>query len=275
MLNGHNDIIKYKAEPAEMPFPQSLFTDSRLLLGTAQYPSPTLMQQAIAKAQPAMVTVSLRRQGSIEGGAEFWQMVKQTGVPVLPNTAGCRSAKEAITVAQMSREVFATELIKLEITGDDYNLQPDPFALLEATTELINQGFKVLPYSTDDLVLCQRLVEAGCQVVMPWGAPIGSGKGLLNPYALKTLRARLPDVFLIIDAGIGSPSHACQAMELGFDAVLLNTAVSQAADPVLMAGAFSQAVAAGRAAYLAGQMQSRETASPSTPVLGTPFWQQS
>lgn len=275
MLNGHNDTIKNKIESSEMSYPQSLFKNSRLLLGTAQYPSPKLMQQAINTAQPAMVTVSLRRQGSIAGGAEFWDLVKQTGVPVLPNTAGCRTAKEAITVAQMSREVFATELVKLEVTGDDYNLQPDPFALLEATTELINQGFKVLPYSTDDLVLCQRLVEAGCQVVMPWGAPIGSGKGLLNPYALKTLRARLPDVHLIVDAGIGSPSHACQAMELGFDAVLLNTAVSQAADPVRMAGAFRQAVQAGRDAYLAGQMQSRETASPSTPVLGTPFWQQS
>lgn len=246
---------------------------SRLLLGTAQYPSPAIMQEALAVAKPAMITVSLRRQGSMANGGGFWDLVKHTGIPVLPNTAGCRTAKEAITIAQMSREVFSTPLIKLEITGDDYNLQPDPFALVEATTELHSQGFIVLPYSTDDLVLCQRLVEVGCKIVMPWGAPIGSGQGLLNPYALKTLRARLPDTLLIVDAGIGSPSHACQAMEMGFDAVLLNSAVAHANYPIQMASAFSKAVVAGRQAFLAGRMQVRETACPSTPVPGTPFWQ--
>ena len=152
--------------------------------------------------------------------------------------------------------------------GDDYNLQPDPFALLEAARELISQGFEA--YCTDDLVLCQKLVHAGCRILMP-GAPIGTGKGLLNPYALKTLRERLPEVTLIIDAGLGLPSHAAQALELGYDAVLLNTAIAQATQPSMMAKAFQQAVIAGRYAYESGAMQERDLAQPSTPVLGTPL----
>lgn len=247
---------------------------SRLFIGTAQYPSPEIMQQAIVAAKPGMVTVSLRRQGSQQMGKAFWDLVKQTAVPVLPNTAGCHSVKEAVAVAQMSREVFETDWIKLEITGDDYNLQPDPFALLEATEQLHQLGFKVLPYCTDDLVLCQRLVDLGCQVIMPWGAPIGTGQGLTNPKALETLRVRLPNTQLLVDAGIGAPSHACQAMELGYDGVLLNTAIAQARSPVDMAKAFAEAVSAGRRGYLAGTMATKQLASPSTPLLGTPFWQQ-
>ena len=167
--------------------------------------------------------------------------------------------------------MFETDWIKLELIGDDYTLQPDTLNLVQAAEQLIQQGFKVLPYTTDDLVLCQRLVDVGCQAVMPWAAPIGTGKGPINPYALRTLRERL-DVPLIVDAGLGLPSHACQVMEWGFDAVLLNTAVALAQDPVGMAGAFADAVCAGRNAFLAGAMTPQEAAQPSTPVLGTPFW---
>ncbi len=248
----------------------------RLLLGSAQYPSPEILQQAISAAKTEVVTVSLRRQSPHgDGGQAFWDMLKQCSVDILPNTAGCRSVKEAVTTAQMAREVFETNWIKLEVIGDDYNLQPDPFQLVEATRELIQQGFEVFPYCTDDLVLCQRLVDAGCRIIMPWGAPIGSGKGLLNPYQLRVLRERLGPVTLIVDAGIGLPSHAAKAMEMGYDAVLINSAVALAGDPALMARAFTQAIEAGRMAYEAQPMPERDIARPSTPTIGTPFWHHS
>jgi len=144
--------------------------------------------------------------------------------------------------------------------------------LLDAAEKLIKKGFKELPYSTDDLILCQRLLDVGCEVLMPWGAPIGTGMGLMNPYQLKTLRERLPHIPLIVDAGIGAPSQACEAMEMGFDAVLLNTAVAKSQQPDVMANAFAQSITAGRSAYRAGLMEQRQTASPSTPVVGQPFW---
>ncbi len=249
---------------------------SRLLLGTARYPSPQVLENAVARARPCMLTASLRRQGAggLDATQGFWPLLQKMGVPVLPNTAGCHSLQEAITTAEMAREVFGTPWIKLELIGDDYTLQPDTLNLVAAAEQLIQSGFKVLPYTTDDLVLCQRLVDVGCQAVMPWAAPIGTGKGPINPYALRTLRERL-DVPLIVDAGLGLPSHACQVMEWGFDAVLLNTAVALAQDPVAMAGAFSDAVQAGRAAFLAGAMTTQDAAQPSTPVLGTPFWHHS
>ncbi len=257
---------------------------SRLLLGTARYPSPAVMEAAIRRAKPAMVTASLRRQnlkpghhegtGGDDTGNGFWALLRQLGVPVLPNTAGCHSPQEAITTAHMAREVFATDWIKLELIGDDYTLQPDTLNLVATAATLIKDGFKVLPYCTEDLVLCQRLVDVGCQAVMPWAAPIGTGKGPVNPYALQVLRERLT-VPLIVDAGLGRPSHACQVMEWGFDAVLLNTAVALSQDPVRMAGAFADAVDAGRAAYQSGAMAEQHAAQPSTPVLGTPFWHQS
>ncbi|MHA7600911.1 thiazole synthase [Alicycliphilus sp. T452] len=245
--------------------------ESRLLLGTARYPSPAALQATVQRARPAMLTAALRRQGSIEQGKSFWAMLKELQVPVLPNTAGCHSVQEAITTSHMAREVFDTPWIKLEVIGDDYTLQPDTLNLVQAAEQLVRDGFYVLPYCTEDLVLCQRLVDVGCQAIMPWAAPIGTGRGPVNPYAMQTLRQRL-DVPMLVDAGLGLPSHACQVMEWGFDGVLLNTAVAQAADPVRMAGAFADAVAAGRAAHLAGAMQPRESAQPSTPVLGTPFW---
>jgi thiazole synthase len=171
----------------------------------------------------------------------------------------------------MARELFDTRWIKLEVVGDEYTLQPDPFELLEATRTLVRDGFEVFPYCTDDLVSCRRLLDAGCRILMPWGAPIGSGQGLLNPTALRTLRARLPEAVLVVDAGIGSPKDAIQAMELGFDAVLVNSAVSQAHDPVKMARAFRLAVEAGRLGYEAGIMARQDMAVPSTPVTGQPF----
>jgi thiazole synthase len=249
--------------------------DSRLLIGTALYPSPQIMQDAIKASAAEVVTVSLRRQsfGGV-GGQDFWQFIKDMNKNILPNTAGCHSVKEAVTTAQMAREIFDTHWIKLEVIGDDYNLQPDPFALLEATKELISQGFEVFPYCTDDLVLCEKLVQAGCQILMPWGAPIGTGRGLINPYALRTLRQRLKHVTLIVDAGIGTPSHAVQALEMGYDGILLNTAVAQANDPIKMAQAFKYGLLSGRAAYQGGVMPKRDLAKPSTPTLGTPFWNQ-
>ena len=247
--------------------------ESRLLLGTSRYPSPAVLEASVQRARPAMLTASLRRQGShsAESGNSFWELLRKLNVPVLPNTAGCHSAQEAITTAQMAREVFNTPWIKLELIGDDYTLQPDTLNLVGVAEHLVREGFYVLPYCTEDLVLCQRLVDVGCQAVMPWAAPIGTGRGPQNPYALQTLRERLP-VPLLVDAGLGLPSHACQVMEWGFDGVLLNTAVALSQDPVAMAGAFADAVAAGRAAHSAGAMAPQQAAQPSTPVLGTPFW---
>jgi thiazole synthase len=248
---------------------------SRLMLGTSRYPSPLVLEQAVHQARPAMLTASLRRQNISTADApnRFWDMLRQLDVPVLPNTAGCHSVQEVITTAQMAREVFQTPWIKLELIGDDYTLQPDTLNLVAAASQLIKEGFKVLPYCTEDLIVCQRLVDVGCQAIMPWAAPIGTGKGPINPYGLRTLRERL-SVPMIVDAGLGLPSHACQVMEWGFDAVLLNTAVALAQDPVAMAGAFAQATQAGRAAFLSGAMVEQASAQASTPVLGTPFWHQ-
>lgn len=244
---------------------------SALLLGTALYPSPAIMAAAIEAAEPALITVSLRRESAGGGGERFWAMLKELGVPVLPNTAGCHTAREAITTAEMARELFDTDWIKLEVIGDPDTLHPDALGLVEAARELTDQGFQVLPYCTEDLSIADRLADAGCRVLMPWGAPIGTARGLNNPYGLRALRARFPDLGLIVDAGLGLPSHAAAAMELGYDGVLLNTAVAKAGDPVAMAKAFAQAVEAGAAAYRAGPMPVRDMAAPSTPVLGQMF----
>ena len=245
---------------------------SRLLLGTSRYPSPAVLSEAVKASRAQVVTVSLRRESSGErAGQGFWSLIRELGVRVLPNTAGCHSVKEAVTTAHMAREVFGTPWIKLEVIGEDDTLQPDVFGLVEAARILSSEGFQVFPYTTEDLVVADRLLDAGCRVLMPWGAPIGSGRGLNNLFGLKALRAHFPDVPLVVDAGIGVPSHAAQAMELGFDAVLLNTAVAQAADPARMAAAFAQAIEAGVEARLAGPMEPRDMAAPSTPVIGTAF----
>jgi thiazole synthase len=245
---------------------------SRFFLGTAGYPSPLVLQRAIAASGAQVVTVGLKRQLAQDGAPhDFFALIRESGARLLPNTAGCRTGREAVALAQMARELFGTHWIKLEVVGDEYTLQPDPFELVQAASELVRAGFEVFPYCTDDLVTCQRLLDAGCRILMPWGAPIGSGQGLLNPHALRTLRARLPDVPLIVDAGIGSPRDAVQAMELGFDAVLLNSAVAQAHDPVAMARAFRLGIEAGRLAWEAGIMARQDMAVPSTPVTGRPF----
>ena len=248
---------------------------SRFLLGTAGYPSPKVLGDSIAASGSQVVTVGLKRQLSAAGDNGFVDIIrgalKTQGARLLPNTAGCRTAREAVQLAHMARELYDTNWLKLEVVGDEYTLQPDPYELVVAAEELVREGFTVFPYCTDDLVTCRRLLDVGCPLLMPWGAPIGSGQGLVNPFALRTLRERLPDTVLIIDAGIGAPSHAAQAMELGFDAVLLNSAVSQASEPVRMAGAFKQAVQAGREAWLAGVMAKQDYAIASTPVTGQPF----
>jgi len=246
---------------------------SRLLIGTALYPSPAIMQQAIRASGAQIVTVALRRESAGgKSGNNFWSLIRELDVAVLPNTAGCRSVREAVTTAQMARELFGTSWIKLEVIADDETLQPDVVGLVEAANILVKDGFEVFPYTTEDLGVAQRLVDAGCRVVMPWAAPIGSARGIINRDALKLMRARLPDITLIVDAGLGAPSHAADAMELGYDAVLLNTAIAKAADPVNMANAFRLGVESGRIAYEAGLMGPRDFASPSTPVIGTPFW---
>jgi thiazole synthase len=233
------------------------------------------MEEAIRLAEVDIITIALRRQAAkAQDSMDFWARIKSLGCHLLPNTAGCQSAKEAVMIAEMARSVFNTHWIKLEITVDDYSLQPNPFELITAAEELIRQGFEVFPYTTDDLALCERLVNLGCRIIMPWAAPIGSGKGLNNPFALKVLRQRLPQTCLIIDAGIGAPSHAAAAMELGYDAVLLNSAVALAASPPQMAHAFAKAITAGRMAFEAGIMPSRDFATPSTPIVGKPFWHQ-
>lgn len=239
---------------------------SRLFLGTAGYPSPEILKQAIVACQTEVITVSLRREG--QGGQAFREILKSLQVHILPNTAGCYSVKDAVTTAHMARELFATPWIKLEVIGHPDTLQPNPFALVEAAKILAADGFQIFPYTTEDMIVAEKLLDVGCQVLMPWGAPIGSGQGLRHLEALKQLRHYFPEVPLVIDAGIGAPSHAALAMEMGFDAVLLNTAVSQAANPVLMANAFHQAIQAGQHAYTAGLMPKREVAQPSTPLFG-------
>lgn len=245
--------------------------NNRLLLGTARYPSPESLRQSIQQSGVEIVTVALRRQTAGDG-RKFWDLLRSLNVAILPNTAGCRTAEEAVATAHMARELFSTSWIKLETVGDEYTLQSDPFALVEAAKILVAEGFDVFPYTTDDLVVAERLVSVGCKIIMPWASPIGSAQGIVNPAALKTLRARLPDITLIVDAGLGAPSHAAEAMELGFDGVLLNTAVSLANDPPKMAEAFADAVKAGRLGYEAGLMEPRSFASPSTPNIGMPFW---
>lgn len=242
---------------------------SRLLLGTAGYPSPAVLSDAVRASQTQIVTVSLRREtaGGRAGGA-FFDLIQELGTKILPNTAGCHTTKEAVLTAKMAREVFGTNWIKLEVIGNHDTLQPDVFALVEAARVLSNDGFEVFPYTTDDLVVAERLLEAGCRVLMPWCAPIGSAMGPQNLSALRSMRAHFPDVPLIVDAGIGRPSHAATVMELGFDAVLLNTAVAGAGNPAMMASGFAKAIEAGRQAFEAGMIEPRDMAVPSTPVIG-------
>ncbi len=242
---------------------------SRFLLGTAQYPSPKVLAEAVRASGAEILTVSLRREtAGSGGGGKFWDLIRELDVRVLPNTAGCHSVKEAVTTARLARDLFRTDWIKLEVIGHHDSLQPDVFALVDAARILSEDGFKVFPYTTDDIIVGERLLEAGCQVLMPWCAPIGSAKGPVDPDALRAYRAHFPDIPLVVDAGLGRPSHAAEVLELGFDAVLLNTAVARAGDPVAMATAFAKAIEAGRQAFEATPLEPRDMAVPSTPVIG-------
>jgi thiazole synthase len=246
---------------------------SRMLLGTAGYSSPDVLRQAVQASGADIVTVSLRRESArARTGQGFWELIEKLGRQVLPNTAGCRTAKEAIATAQMARELFGTNWIKLEVIANDDTLQPELFGLVEAATVLCAEGFEVLPYTTEDLSAAERLVAVGCNALMPWGSPIGSARGLLNKTALQSMRAYFPETPLIVDAGVGAPSHAAEAMEMGYDGVLLNTAIAKAGDPVKMADAFARSIQAGRLAFEAGLLEPRDMASPSTPLAGTPFF---
>ncbi|MGD9591649.1 MAG: thiazole synthase [Candidatus Berkiella sp.] len=245
---------------------------SRLLMGTARFPSLAILCESIKASQTDIITVSLKRENmSDRKNTSFWDEVASLNCHILPNTAGCRTAKEAIYVAQMAQSLFETNWIKLEVINDETLLSPDPFELIKAASALIKLGFEVFPFCTDDFSVCKSLYELGCQILMPWGAPIGSGKGLLNTFALSTIRERLEQATLIIDAGIGSPVHAMQAMLLGYDGILVNTAIASATTPVQMATAFRLAVKSGRIAYQAGVIPECDFAVSSTDLDHTIF----
>jgi thiazole synthase len=239
---------------------------SRLFVGSARYPNQQVMLDAMAASAPCMVTMSIRRI-SLEGYAESLVDLLGERYPILPNTAGCVTARDAILTAELAREALGTNWIKLELIGDRETLYPDVEQLLRGTEELVRKGFVVLPYCNDDPVTCRKLADAGAAAVMPLGSPIGSGLGIVNPYAIERIVATV-GVPVILDAGIGTASDAAQAMELGCDGVLLNTAVAKARDPRRMAAAMRLAVRGGREARLAGRIPKRTNAEPSSPQLG-------
>ena len=239
---------------------------SRLFLGTAGYPNQQVMLDSLEASGTELATVAIRRI-SLDGYSESLVDVLGDRVGLLPNTAGCLTAREAVLTAQLAREALGTDWVKLEVIGDRELLYPDVEELLRATEELVADGFTVLPYCNDDPVTCRKLADLGAAAVMPLGAFIGSGLGIRNPHAIETICARSP-VPVVLDAGIGTASDAALAMELGCAAVLLNTAVSKARDPVRMAAAMRDAVSAGRAARQAGRMPTRAFAEPSSPQLG-------
>ncbi len=239
---------------------------SRLFLGTAGFPNQQVMLDAHAASGTEMVTVSIRRI-SLEGYAESMVDLLGDCTRLLPNTAGCATRRDAVLTAQLAREALGTDWIKLELIGDRETLYPDVEQLVPAAEELVADGFTVLPYCNDDPVVCQKLADAGCAAVMPLGAPIGSGMGICNPYNIALICAR-SSVPVVLDAGIGTASDAALAMELGCAAVMINSAVAKARNPVIMAGAMGRAVEAGRAARLAGPIPKRGYAEPSSPQLG-------
>jgi thiazole synthase len=242
---------------------------SRVLLGTSRYPSMQTLLDAIDASGAELVTVSIRRVNLAETGEEsLLGLLRQRGLNLLPNTAGCYTAREAVLTAQLAREALETDLVKLEVIGDDETLYPDVEQLLRAAKDLVDDGFRVMAYANDDPITCRKLADIGCEAVMPLAAPIGSGMGLVNPYTLRIIREMLPDVPLIVDAGLGTASDAARAMELGYDGVLLNTAVAQAQHPVAMARAFRLATEAGRLAFHAGRMPRRLYAQASSPEDG-------
>lgn len=241
---------------------------SRLFVGSGGFRSLEVMEQALAESGTEIVTVALRRLDP-EAEGSVVEVIQRLGLFILPNTAGCYTARDAVKTARLAREAFGTEWVKLEVIGDDRTLMPDGPELLRAAEDLVGEGFTVLPYATDDPVLARRLEAVGCAAVMPLGSPIGSGAGIRNPYNISMIveRAEVP---VILDAGIGTASDAALAMELGCDAVLLASSVSRAADPVSMARAMRQAVEAGHGARLAGRIPTRLYADASTTDQGLP-----
>ena len=241
---------------------------SRLLVGTGGYASPQVMLDALAAAGAELVTVSIRRSNLQADAGGPLALLREADYQMLPNTAGCFTAKEAVLTAQLAREALETDLIKLEVIGDDETLLPDTEQLLKAARRLVDDGFTVLAYTNDDPIVCRTLAGLGCAAVMPGGAPIGSGQGLLNPYNLRLIREEVPDTPLIVDAGIGTASDAARAMELGYDGLLVNTAISGAKHPVKMAEAMRKATEAGRLAHEAGRTPRRRYAQASSPLEG-------
>ncbi|MER7607797.1 thiazole synthase [Nocardioides sp. NPDC127503] len=239
---------------------------SRLFLGTGGLPNLALLPGVIDAAEPGLVTVSMRRTSSTASGG-LLETLRAAEVPILPNTAGCLSAREAVLTAELAREALETDWVKLEVIGDETSLMPDAVELVEAAEQLVRKGFTVLPYATDDPVLARRLEDAGCAAVMPLGSPIGSGLGLLNPYAIEAVVAAV-SVPVVLDAGVGTASDAALAMELGCSAVLAATAVTRADDPVGMARALRLAVEAGLTARGAGRIPRQAVARASSPMEG-------
>ncbi|MBI1750897.1 MAG: thiazole synthase [Acidobacteria bacterium] len=243
--------------------------NSRLIVGTGKYRSFQEMARAHAASGADMVTVAVRRVNLTDKSKEsLLDYIDRSKFFILPNTAGCYTADEAIRTARLGREVGLSEWVKLEVIGDQQTLFPDTQALIEATKVLVKEGFVVLPYTNDDLIVARRLIDAGAAAVMPLGAPIGSGMGIQNEANIRILRERITEVPLIVDAGVGTASDATVAMELGADGVLMNTAIAEAQDAVLMAEAMRDAVTAGRKAFLAGRIQKKLYASASSPLSG-------
>lgn len=242
----------------------------RLLLGTSNYPNPALLLGALKASGAEIVTASIRRVNLAEQEETFLSEPELRKLQFLPNTAGCYTAKDAVLTAELAREALGTNWIKVEVIGDDYTLMPDAIELLDACKQLIQSGFHVFPYCPDDPVFCKRLEDIGCAAVMPLAAPIGSGLGVRNPHNLELIR-RAVKIPVIVDAGVGTASDAALVMELGCDAILLNTAVAEAENPVLMAKAMRQGIDAGRNALLAGRIPKIQRAKASSPEEGLFF----
>src|SRR6266508_1612023 len=240
---------------------------SRLIIGTGKYRTFDEMKTAHRASGAEMVTVAVRRV-PLDRSSESFLDHLDPSLQILPNTAGCYSAEEAVRTARLAREALQTEWIKLEVIGDQTTLFPDNEQTLDAARTLVKEGFIVLPYFTDDLIVAKKLLDAGCPAVMPLAAPIGSGLGVQHPTNLRIMREQLPKATIIVDAGVGTASDAAIAMELGADAILMNTAIAEAQDPVKMAAAMKLAIEAGRLAYVAGRMQKRLYASASSPLAG-------
>jgi thiazole synthase len=241
---------------------------SRMLLGTSRYPNPQIMLEALEASGAELITVSIRRLNLADRSAgSLLNYIDRSRYDLLPNTAGCYTARDAVLTAELAREALETDLIKVEVIGDEDTLFPDVEHLLKACNELVKNGFQVLPYTNDDPVTCQKLQDMGCAAVMPLASPIGSGMGIRNPYNLQIIREKI-SIPVIVDAGIGTASDAARAMELGADGVLLNSAVSGAHHPVTMALAMRRGIEAGRLAFLAGRIPTKLYATASSPTEG-------